>query len=220
MAPKPETRAGLEAARAVPYRIWLLLAGVATTVLVFCSYTWWDAPIAHAIRRWLTGQPRGMAHAPHVPDLLLPLVVALTLGAWLARGLTHTARPRKCLTALGVVAPLSYICKDVAKFVFGRVKTRAWLIDPRAMDFHWLHGTGPYIGFPSGHMLVFTAIAAVLWRYYPVSRLLCVAVLLLLATSLLLLDYHFLSDIFAGAYMGLLLEWCVSGLNRAFNRSA
>lgn len=204
--------------RLMPYHTWLLLAAAPTALLVFSSCTWWDAPIARTVKVWLTSGSQSIAHVPRLPDLLLPLVVCVTLGAWVMRFLLSGNRLRRCLTALGIVAPLSYLSKDVAKFVFGRIETRVWIRHPRAMDFHWLQGTGIYDGFPSGHMLVLTAIIAVFWRYYPLSRSLGSILLLALAAALLLLDYHFLSDVIAGAYMGLLLEWGVASIDRPLSR--
>jgi membrane-associated phospholipid phosphatase len=60
--------------------------------------------------------------------------------------------------------------------------------------------------FPSGHMLVVAALMSVLVRFYPKARPYCMVVGGLLALALILTAYHFLSDIIAGAYLGIAIE--------------
>ena len=54
-------------------------------------------------------------------------------------------------------------------------------------------------------MLVIAAIAAVLWRSYPRFAMVYAAGLLAMGVALVLTDYHFLGDVIAGAYGGLLV---------------
>jgi membrane-associated phospholipid phosphatase len=73
------------------------------------------------------------------------------------------------------------------------------------LQFNWFHGAG--IGcFPSGHMTVFTAFGVAIWYSYPRCRRLTALGLVLLGMALIVTDYHFLSDVIAGAYVGLLLD--------------
>lgn len=200
--------------KAVPYSRLLWWAAPPTALLVLCTNLWWDVPIANRLRGWLMGLHHHVHHIIQVPDLLLPLVVAVTLVAWFARFLYDRGRlrglQRDYLTAMGVVAPLAYVAKSALKFVFGRIDTRVWLRHPHPLAFHWFHGGGALNGFPSGHMVVCCALGAVFCRLYPAARLPCALLLALLAAALLLLEYHFLSDVLAGAYFGLVLENAVT----------
>jgi membrane-associated phospholipid phosphatase len=104
--------------------------------------------------------------------------------------------------------PAAYVVKSFLKYVFGRTTTRYWLLKPDLYGFHWFHGGGFYAGFPSGHMAVFTALTASLWRLYPHYRAICAIFLLILAFPLIETNYHFLSDVIAGAYLGVIVEAC------------
>ena len=197
------------------YARTLIGAAIPAGLLVFASIHWWDIPLAQAIRALPFNQARPHHHLLHVPDLLLPLVLVITALAWtgyvLHRRLALTASDRRWLAAVGVVAPLSYLAKSLFKWLFGRVQTRLWLTHGYGLQFHWMHGSGAFNGFPSGHMLVCSALAAIVCRRYPRALLPITCLLTLLAGALLLLEYHFLSDVVAGTYLGLLLEQTLSG---------
>lgn len=196
------------------YARTLTSAAIPAGLLVFASIRWWDIPLAQAIRGLPFNQARPHHHLLHVPDLLLPLVLVITAITWagyvLHRRLALTAHHRRWLAAVGVVAPLSYLAKSFFKWLFGRVQTRLWLTHGYSLQFHWLHGSGAFNGFPSGHMLVCSALAAIFCRRYPRALIPTTCLLTLLGTALLLLEYHFLSDVVAGSYLGLLLEQTLS----------
>ena len=84
--------------------------------------------------------------------------------------------------------------------------SNTWLQKPQLYGFHWFHGGGFYDGFPSWHMAVFAALIAALWRFYPRCRSICLFFLLALASALIVTNYHFLGDVLAGAYLGVLVE--------------
>lgn len=165
-----------------------------------------DEPIALAVEAVLRSDPVLAAYADDIPDLLLPFVLLLSAAMWTARHLRirrglRDARAdfyRLCGTAL----PVSYIAKTVFKFLFGRIETRVWLKAPAA-DPRWFHPGEGHAGFPSGHMAVFAALAAACWIFYPRAKGACLFLLLLLGAALLATNYHFLSDVVAGGYLGL-----------------
>jgi membrane-associated phospholipid phosphatase len=105
--------------------------------------------------------------------------------------------------------PASYVVKSLLKFLFGRINTREWLLHPELYGFHWFQGYGLNAGFPSGHMAVFITLAASLWRFYPRYRVIYSIYLLTLAVALIATNYHFLSDVIAGAYLGTVVEACL-----------
>ena len=185
-----------------------LLVFTVTALLVAGCHVYLDEPIASSVAAALHTVGTGQASL-EIPDLLLPLVVAVTVLGWAGRflfaGNAAYRNLQRCSALLGVVAPASYLAKEVFKFVFGRIQTPAWLLQPTSTGFHWFQGVEPYNGFPSGHMLVIAALAAVLWRSYPKFTALYAAGLVILAVSLVLTDYHFVGDVIAGAYGGLLV---------------
>ena len=55
-------------------------------------------------------------------------------------------------------------------------------------------------------MAVFTVLALAVWHFFPRYRFVSVSVLLLLAVTLIVTSYHFLSDILAGVLLGFLTD--------------
>lgn len=150
------------------------------------------------------------AKVSNLPDLLLLLVSVITLASWAGR-LYLPRKPVKSryvgfLEFIGCAVPLAFILKQVLKDFFGRTNARVWLLHPNRLGFHWFHGGGDYAGFPSGHMAVFTVLMLGVSRHFPRLRIVCAVLLLMLALALILTQYHFISDIIAGAYLGLIVD--------------
>ena len=68
--------------------------------------------------------------------------------------------------------------------------------------FNSFHGGPGYASFPSGHMSLTCAVVSVLWIAYPKLRALYALVVLAVAVGLVGANYHFLSDIIAGSFVG------------------
>ena len=143
-----------------------------------------------------------------IPDVLFLLVCigsGLLLGNYFILSYKGVNSENKQFSLLaGIAIPLAFFLKWVFKVVFGRTNTRVWLANRTSDDFHWFHGGGEYGGFPSGHMMVFSAFFAAIWLFYPRYRFISLGLALILALALIITDYHFLSDVIAGAYLGLL----------------
>jgi membrane-associated phospholipid phosphatase len=149
-----------------------------------------------------------------IPDplVLFAIVVLAVLGlkALARRPLSHW-QIASILCSLSVVAAEGI--KDQLKFVFGRTWPEAWaprdpaFIETGAYGFHWLHGGAAYQSFPSGHMGATCAVISVLWILYPQWRLFWALCPLAMAIALIGGNYHFLSDVIAGAFVGCSTGW-------------
>jgi membrane-associated phospholipid phosphatase len=169
-----------------------------------------DVPVALFVKNHLYGNMRWARLTSNLPDLLLVVVLLTTFVAFsiylvrTKRGIYDTATNfAKLLTW---TAPASFLVKHFLKFVFGRMNTRHWMQDPGLYGFYWFQRRAGCDGFPSGHMLVVVALLAVLCRFYPKSRPFCVTIAGVLAVALIATNYHFVSDVIAGAYLGVLIE--------------
>lgn len=191
----------------------IFFSAPAALILIVLCMRLLDLPLA----AWIAGYLG--SYAPHVktsniPDLLLVFVVILTSLSWmgyfyLVRRNIHDQRTLFCYVT-GTVLPLSFGMKIVLKWLFGRTETRTWLSDPSLYGFHWFAGTEGFQGFPSGHMLVFTPLLLALWHFYPRYRLYYGIVWFCLGAALITTEYHFLSDVLAGAYIGAVVYLSVS----------
>ena len=208
----------------VPTGVCWLVTLSATAVAVIVSYVWLDRPIATFVH----GQDIRSYHAlleflASFPDPLIPLaVVALVI-----LGLQALARrPLSAWQVTGFLCSVSVLLaeaiKDQLKFLFGRTWPEAWgphdpaFIETGAYGFNWLHAGGAYQSFPSGHMGATCAVVSVLWVWYPQWRAVWALGALGIAAALVGGNYHFLSDVIAGAFVGSSTGWMTTLIWKAW----
>lgn len=186
-----------------------LSAASVAAIVVSCLYL--DHGIALFVRNLSLQNP---ALAGNIPDFLLPVVLLATFFLWVAylhrfhRGIDDALTSFLRLAAWTV--PLAFFLKSVLKLVFGRTNTRFWLLHQSEHDFHWFQSSGNFSGFPSGHMAVFSAFIVSAWLYYPRFRPIYLGLMLVLGGALVATNYHFVGDVLAGAYLGLLVNICAT----------
>ncbi|WP_243371659.1 phosphatase PAP2 family protein [Geotalea sp. SG265] len=181
-----------------------------TAIIVSLAILFLDRPVGRFIQEKLYSNRIWGSLTGQLPDTLLIMVGLITVACYAGYRLRKHRHIQDAATVLlhyvAYALPASFVAKTVLKVAFGRIETRYWLQNPQQYGFHWLHGGEHFSGFPSGHMAVFATLFAAIWRMYP--RLKGVLCLLLLVLGLLLLatNYHFLSDVVAGTYLGLVVE--------------
>ena len=94
--------------------------------------------------------------------------------------------------------------KTLLKFVFSRDNV-AHFLKTNDSSFKWFEDLHSVSAFPSGHTLVLVSFITVIWLLYPKFKILYLAILMCLFLTLMLLHYHFLSDILAGILIGWLI---------------
>jgi membrane-associated phospholipid phosphatase len=190
-----------------------LIALLLTTAFCTVSYVWFDRPIAFFMHREL-GQPVLLAQLPRISEWL---VVAAS-GIFVLLGLRGlTGRPLSRLEAVILLCGLSIIVsaaiKGELKFIFGRTWPETWvnnnpsLIRDGVYGFHFFHGGRGYDAFPSGHTAAVCSAMSVLWLCYRRWRVLYALVVALVVVGLIGSDFHFLSDIVAGGFVGASTGW-------------
>jgi len=190
-----------------PGKLRLTVGGfLLTASLVVISYAFLYERIALWIHRLLRSHGLLFLYTSRIPSLLLPVVLVLSAVMWVLylRGVRRGERDGHSTFFLltGTALPATFAVKLALKHVFGRMGPRAWLGSAAEPSFHWFHGGGNLSGFPSGHMAVFTALAAACWLFFPKARPACVAGIAILGVSLIATGEHFLSDVIAGGYVG------------------
>lgn len=200
----------------------LIVTSLCILAVVIC-YFWIDRPVAffvyrHHINtiqifRWLTYPP------PEVQNwsalVLTILVVRRAFGPFL--------RWQKVL----LVACLSLIVADDFRIslgdVFGRYWPETWSHDNPSLIGTGTYGFHPFqrgddIGsFPSGHACRILGFAAVWMIAMPRSRTVQIVAILLCApmlVSLVAMNYHFVSDVIAGSFLGALVATYAAHLTR------
>jgi membrane-associated phospholipid phosphatase len=193
-------------------RIWSIgLLG--TVAAVIASYFWLDRPLAH------------LAHdaiAPfHLfdkltlfPDAIAPIAV-VAIAAIGLRGLTGKplSRLQSVLLLCGLSLAVADIVKIQLKYAFGRTWPETWtrnnpsFIRDNVYGFFPFHGGAAYDSFPSGHTTAICTVMTVLWLCYPRYRALYALAVATVALGLVGADFHFLSDVIAGAFLGTSVGW-------------
>jgi len=185
---------------AVAVRLWFLSFAVCAAMAAFC-FKALDAPVAHRV--WRFNSHLSALNSTFGATVILSLesVVVLSLiVARLVRG--HISRFAETLALACLASICAYGVNDeVLKSFFGVQPPEAVVHGAR----HALNiGRGfAHSSFPSGHMMLAASFAGVFMRFYSVS-IRPLAVLLLIAAALLVVgDWHFISDVIMGTFLGL-----------------
>ena len=187
-------------------RLVALLTGIALTlvaiVFVDRAASSWSHATFHgvAVFWWLT----------YIVDPVLPGSIAGMAVAGFAAGICGW-RPKQAgttLIAICLAVVLAFAMKEALKYAFGRTWPETWIdrnpswIGDGAYGFHPFHGGEGWHSFPSGHMTLITASSAVLWQRVRRLRGLAATLVLLVAIGLFGADFHFISDLVAGTFLG------------------
>jgi membrane-associated phospholipid phosphatase len=204
----------------IALRKWILsLAG--TALACVASYQILDRPIALIFSKTVA-HPEPFAKLTRLPDPIVPLAVItfIGLGLW-----SFSGRPLSRILNCALLCSISLIVAEATKaqlkFVFGRTWPDTWIhnnpsfLRDGVYGFNFFNGGAEYASFPSGHMAVTCAVISVLWIYYPRVRTLYVIGGLAVAIGLIGANFHFLSDVIAGAFVGISSGWMVTSLWKA-----
>jgi membrane-associated phospholipid phosphatase len=198
-----------------------IIAFVAMVAAVVIAYQFVDRDIASYASAHFQKKPWFDAMT-QIPEWLARLaLVVFVLSA--AYALIGRALPRPLVVGLLASASLviASAIKDQLKLAFGRTWPETWtnnnpsFIHDQVYGFNPFHGGQAYASFPSGHTTATCAVMAVLWICYPKYRPVYGLVIAAVVIGLLGADYHFLSDIIAGGFLGSLTGWVAVRLCRA-----
>lgn len=195
-----------------PLRAWLI-GLLLTVLLVTAAFLWVDRAISLFAHHEFAQLPifRELTRIPEIMEIVASLVfAAVGLHALFERKLTKLA---SALLLSGISIVVAAQLKNDLKFVFGRTWPETWinnnpsLIRDDVYGFNFFHGGAGYMSFPSGHTTVTCAVMAVFWICYPRYRPLYAAIVAAVAIGLMGANYHFLSDIIAGGFLGASTGW-------------
>jgi membrane-associated phospholipid phosphatase len=195
---------------------------VLSAVLVVICYVWVDRPVAllaHEVYRLdllaLTGN--------RVPIVIAP-VAAVAFVVFAARALLNRPLPRPLLVI--VLCALSYFVTEgltlYLKGAAGRTWPESWMdgrnpsfVRDGVYGFFPFHSGAAYTSFPSGHTAVACAILSVLWAWYPRFRSLYALLIAATAVGLVVTNFHFVSDVIAGMFLGTSVGWITTAMWKA-----
>jgi len=198
----------------------LLLALALTALAVWICATLLDRPLAWFVHDHALPRVPGLLQLTHLPDAIVAAsAVVLMLAPWRLSLRRQLGSVERMLLQAGASVALAAFVKDFLKFVFGRAWPETWvehnpsLIHDHVYGFFWFQTSAGFHSFPSGHTTVTFAAMSVLWLWLPPRwRWLAALPCALVVVGLLGMDYHFLGDVVAGAFVG---SVCGTSVRRA-----
>jgi membrane-associated phospholipid phosphatase len=179
---------------------WMCFA-IGVTAVVAVSMLWLDVPIARIfapnVSRFAPiGQ--GLGSAVLVSGEML--VMAVLIAVRLASG--HLPPLGKSVLVALVASLTTFTANDAAlKVFFGIPNPTLFIYAGAGHNFHFWHG-GPESSFPSGHMALAASFAFAIARIYWRTLMVFSVALLFSGAVLIFGDWHFLSDVIAGTFVG------------------
>jgi membrane-associated phospholipid phosphatase len=179
---------------------------IAVIAAVAISILWLDVTIAQIFANNIAQFApigHGLGAAVLVSGELL--VMAGLVGVRLSSG--HLPPLGKAMLVAIVASLTAFTVNDVVlKVLFGIANPARFLSGGANHNFHFFHGS-PESSFPSGHMALAASFAFTIARIHMRALVALSVVLLLTGAALIIGDWHFLSDIIAGTFVG-----CIAGL--------
>lgn len=180
--------------------MWFLSL-LACTLLAVAAFVYVDMPVALCVEEfWGSATSLGSGLSSII---LLGGEAACVLVLVIIRIARGRLSPFQEATALACLASIcTYeINGNLLKVIFGVPDTSA-VLNGAHHAFHFLRGSS-YGSFPSGHMVLACAFAGVYMRRYPASILPLSGLLLIGAVLLIGGNWHFVSDVIAGVFVGI-----------------
>lgn len=180
-------------------RTFLLALGAVAVLTVVAMYLV-DIPTARFVNTLPWAQDI-QSPALGLPVLVTLAGIAIFAGAvWVTNG--HVPRKLQEILIVASFSLTSSVCIDelLLKRLFGR-ETPDKFLQTGVDAFHWFQGV-PTDAFPSGHAVQIASVGAVFLIGYPRYRVGWLALMGLGLVALVLGNFHFVSDVIAGAGVG------------------
>lgn len=202
------------------FQRWVL-ALLACVVLVTVCIAYVDRPVAEFLETHVRHTTLWIVIDRALSPLDLVVVSALLFlfgcGIWAASG--HQLR-RWADTPL--LCSWSAIWAVAADIIFKQIFGRGWpdptYVHDHLYAFHFLRGGPHWNSFPSGTAAISVAVASVLWIARPHWRVVSLLVVVFLSVAVVVANYHWISDVIAGAFLGVSIGWSTVRLRDPRNR--
>jgi membrane-associated phospholipid phosphatase len=196
-------------------------AAVSTIIAVVIAVEFLDRPIARVSYR-MFGQLAFVHEFAATPKFFGPLeILVLMIFVFRRIAVYPLAYPDTVLILCQASLLATNLLVSPLKFVFGRTWPLhghpSFLIDG-AYGFNFLTAGPQFESFPSGHAASIGALVGVLWATYPRFRLLYGAGVAVMAAALVAGDFHFLSDVLAGGFLGVSVAFLILAVWHFGNR--
>ena len=187
---------------------WAIAFALTISAVVVC-YLFVDRPLALFIHARIPQFRSFFILVTFIPEPFVAVAVLVVVGVGLRRMMGRPlSRPYAVALLWSIGLFVTVALKNFLKFAFGRTWPETWInnnpsfIRDGVYGFDPFHGGKGFAAFPSGHMAVTCFAMTVLWICYPRLRAAYAVVIAVVAIGLMGANYHFLSDIIAGSFLG------------------
>lgn len=202
--------------REAPFRYWLFAFALSAAAVGLCiAYV--DRPLAEFLEERVRHTEFWIWLARALRPLALVVVAALAFlfgcGVWLISG-----RELPPWTETWLLYSWAAIWAVASEITFKRMFGRGWpdptFVSNHLYGFHFLRGEAHWDSFPSGTATVSSAMLSVLWILKPRWRAVGLAIVVLLGVAVVIGNFHWLSDVIAGVFLGVTVGWSAVRLLR------
>ncbi len=193
------------------YQTLLVRSAVALaccTALVALCYFFVDRPVAFWVSAHHTNRFRFLVWLQDPPPIIQMWAPAVLAALAIRRAWGPFRHWEQTLLAALLSLLVAVQFEGSLKFCFGRYWPETWIHDNPSLlgdgeyGFHPFHHGMAFGSFPSGHMIRTLALAAVVWLASPRWRWACIFATLAVTIGLIGMNYHFVGDVIAGAFVG------------------
>lgn len=198
-------------------RSWLIALALSVLAVAVCI-VYVDRPIADFVEvhvrhsefcNWLM-----FAIRPLDLVVLSALLFLFGCGLWAMSG-----RELRSWTETPLLCSWSAMWAVAADIIFKHIFGRGWpdptYIHDHLYGFHLLRGSPHWDSFPSGTAAISVAIVSVLWIRNPRWRIPGMLIVFLVSGAVVMANYHWLSDVIAGSFLGATIGWSTVRLRPA-----
>jgi membrane-associated phospholipid phosphatase len=175
-------------------------SSLATATIIIACIRWVDYPVA---AMFLGNFQPGSPTENILSGINIITAQLLVIGALAITNLWKGGLPKWANTLLVActASVLAYTLNDtILKVIFGRINPSTFYLFYPA-KFNLFH-SDEYCSFPSGHMMLATAFLAVVFFAYSRTWIAIVPLMLLGGVVLVQGEWHYVSDVIAGAFLG------------------
>lgn len=189
------------------FRVWLLVF-IGTVIVVIVCMAYVDRPAAEFFERHVRHTALWVwvrwALAPFDAFVLAALFFLLGCGGWVFSG-----RPLRSWMRAPLLSSWAAMWAVAADIIFKHIFGRGW-VDPTYIQnhlygFHLLGGGWGWESFPSGTAAISSAIFSAIWNVMPRLRAAGVVIVALLCVAVVINNFHWVSDVVAGTFLGSLI---------------
>jgi membrane-associated phospholipid phosphatase len=191
----------------LPFRSTLIALAICSLLVVIC-YNFVDRPVARYVHNHQFNEIetlKSLTLPPPIVQTWSPLAMVLLVAM-------HVFGPWRRWQQVLFLACLSLIVADQFRESLGQLCGRYWPETWHDNNPSYL-GTGTYGfdpfrpsddsgSFPSGHAARIVGFLSLFWIAWPRTRWLCVLIALPMLVALVGMNYHFVGDVVAGAFLG------------------